>query len=68
MIKHGKTLTPMEMLAVASHFVGVLIALQDQNTLTPDMVMVMVQYNIEQGNAEALLQLEPMSGSAAKPH
>lgn len=43
-----------EMLAVAAHLVGVLVALQDQNKYTPDDVMEMVARNIEAGNAEAL--------------
>ena len=62
LLKHKDKLTPMEMLAVASHFVGVLIALQDQNTMTGDMIMVMVQYNIEEGNKAALKRLEPQEG------
>lgn len=55
---HEETLSPMEMLAVASHLVGVLIALQDKREVDSGLAMEVVQRNIEAGNAEALAVLE----------
>lgn len=57
-------LTGLEMLAVASHLVGVLIAVQDQRTVTQDMAMELVARNIEAGNAEAIGSLLKSEGSA----
>lgn len=54
----------MEMLAVASHLVGVLVALQDQNKVTPAMAMELVASNIQVGNAEALNCIENPEGNA----
>jgi hypothetical protein len=47
-------LSGQEMLAVASQFVGQLIAFQDQRQLTPERAMDLVASNIEAGNAAAL--------------
>ncbi len=47
-------LSGADMLAVASQFVGQLIALQDQRRFTPEMVMEAVGANIEAGNQAAL--------------
>lgn len=55
--QHGATLDAVELLAVTSHLVGQLIALQDQRSYTPAMVLQLVQDNIEQGNAEAVNSL-----------
>lgn len=52
--QHGRTLDAVELLAVTSHLVGQLIALQDQRRYTPAMVMQLVQDNIEQGNSEVV--------------
>lgn len=52
--QHGTTLDAVELLAVTSHLVGQLIALQDQRRFTPAMVMQLVQDNIEQGNSEVV--------------
>lgn len=62
--KHGDTLTAPEMLALASHLVGQLVALQDQRTVTPEMAMKLVADNIEQGNQEAIDGLLDTKGSA----
>lgn len=40
-----------EMLAVASQFVGMLIALQDQRRISPEAAMAIVEAGIEAGNA-----------------
>lgn len=50
-------LRPDEMLAVASYFVGQLVAMQDQRKLTPSMAMAIVGQNIEAGNAQVLKEL-----------
>lgn len=52
--QHGATLDAVDLLAVTSHLVGQLIALQDQRRYTPALVMQMVQSNIEQGNSEVV--------------
>lgn len=57
-------LTPMEMLAGASHLVGTLVALQDQTKVTPGMAMQLVSANIERGNAEALTDLMKTEGES----
>ena len=43
-----------EILAVLSHMVGQVVALQDQRRYTPDSVMNLVRSNIERGNVEAI--------------
>lgn len=47
---HGAALDASELLAVTSHLVGQIIALQDQRAMTPAMAMELVQSNIEAGN------------------
>lgn len=49
-LRRHKHLRPDEMLAVAAHFVGQLLAMQDQRKLTPAMAMQIVASNIEAGN------------------
>lgn len=51
--KHQR-LDPLEMLAIASQFVGMLMAFQDQRTMTPADALEMVGNNIEIGNAMAI--------------
>jgi hypothetical protein len=46
-----------EMLAVASYFVGQILALQDQRKMTPAMGLEVVSANIEAGNAHAIKEL-----------
>lgn len=55
--QHGATLDAVDLLAVTSHLVGQLIALQDQRRYTPALVMQLVQENIEQGNSEVVNSL-----------
>ncbi len=57
-------LTPMEMLAVTAHLVGVLIAVQDQRKMTREMALELVSQNIEAGNAEAINSLLQTEDSA----
>ena len=62
--KHGDALTAPEMLALASHLVGQLVALQDQRAMSPDRAMQIVAANIEQGNQEVLDGLLNSGGAA----
>lgn len=51
-------------LAITSQFVGQLIALQDQRSMTPDRAMQIVTTNIEIGNQAAMLHLASPEGEA----
>jgi hypothetical protein len=62
--KHGDALTAPEMLALAAHLTGQLVALQDQRVMSPDRAMQIVAANIEQGNQEAIGRLLNTKGSA----
>lgn len=53
-LRKHEHLSAVEMLAVASIFVGQLIALQDQRTMTPAKAMRIVAANIEIGNSGAI--------------
>lgn len=57
-------LSAMQMLALASQFVGNLIALQDQRKVTPAMAMEMVAKNIEIGNQVAVEGVMGSRGTA----
>lgn len=62
--KHGGTLSSEEMLALGSHLVGQLIALQDQRTTSKDKAIRTVLANIELGNQEALAEVMQPKGQA----
>ncbi|MGE0408736.1 MAG: hypothetical protein AB7P23_05670 [Amphiplicatus sp.] len=65
--KHGDEMKAEELLAIAAHFVGQLVALQDQRTMTSARAMQIVAHNIEVGNAEiidSLLQTTPRDNEA----
>ena len=62
--KHAGKLDASEMLALASHAVGQLIAFQDQRKMTPDLAMAVVSRNIEQGNREAMNAVSVTKGSS----
>ena len=57
-------LSAIEMLAVTSHFVGVLIALQDEKTVTVGVALDVVQANIKAGNQEVVSILANTQGNA----
>jgi hypothetical protein len=63
-LKKHDGLKPDEMLAVASYFVGQLIALQDQRRMTADMAMAVVSSNIEAGNMHAMKEVASASSAA----
>lgn len=65
MAQHGSDLQADELLAIASHLVGQLIALQDQRTMTAAMAMEIVMRNIEGGNADAIDPLLTQTGGRA---
>lgn len=52
--KHAGELPADEMLALASHLVGQLLALQDQRKITPALGLKLIGENIEAGNAEVV--------------
>lgn len=54
-----------EALALFAHVTGLLIAMQDQRTMTPDEAMALVGRNIEQGNASAIDQMFSGPGGTA---
>lgn len=62
--KYGSKLAAHEMLAIAAHVVGQLIALQDQNTMTSEMAIKLVLKNMEHGNLDAIKQLDNSGGRA----
>lgn len=47
----------VEILALMAQVTGMVIAMQDQRTMTPDQAMDLVARNIEAGNASAVEQL-----------
>lgn len=63
--EHGAELQAEEILAVTAHFMGQLIALQDQRKYTGEMVMALVTQNIERGNTEAIEKLLNETGGNA---
>lgn len=63
--KHAGALDATEMLALASHMVGQIVAMQDQRKVTPALAMEIVARNIEQGNGEVLAGLSGKSAGSA---
>lgn len=62
--KHAGHLSALEMLALACHLVGQLIAMQDQRKVTREMALQILMKNVEQGNAEAIAQTDHPKGAA----
>lgn len=62
-LRKHKQLKAEELLAVASYFVGQLIALQDQRKMTPSLAMQIVSVNIEAGNHHVIDGLTNMTGT-----
>lgn len=58
-------LSAVEILALTSHLVGQLIALQDQTKYTPGQVIALVRNNIELGNKEVVDDLRNVTGGTA---
>lgn len=64
-LREHEHLDPIEMCAVTAHFLGQLIALQDQTRFTADQVMAVVTQNIEAGNLEVVSGLAKSTGGTA---
>lgn len=62
--KHAGCLDAKEMLALAAHLTGQIIAMQDQRTVTREIALEIVMRNIEAGNAEILGGLDKSDGRA----
>ena len=62
--KHAGNLDAKEMLALAAHLVGQIIAMQDQRTVSREIALEIVTRNIEVGNAEVLSELGKSAGAA----
>lgn len=62
--KEGANIPVDQICALASQFVGNLIALLDHRKYTPDMAMQLVAENIEIGNQVAMQDLLNPEGSA----
>lgn len=60
----GADLPADQLLAVTAQFVGMLVAAQDQRTMTPSRAMQIVAGNLEVGNATAVEGLLAPRGSA----
>lgn len=65
MTKHGSDMTSEELLALAAHTVGTIIALQDQRTMTPNLAMAIVMSNIAAGNQETIDNFTKEGGGRA---
>jgi hypothetical protein len=63
-LREHEHLDPIEMCAVVAHFLGQLVALQDQTKFSAAQVMELVAQNIEAGNAEVISQLCNSKGTA----
>lgn len=53
-----------EMLALMAHVTGMVLAMQDQRTMTPSQGMEIIVRNIESGNRTAIEQLLESEGAA----
>lgn len=62
--KHAGALNAVELLAVAAHLTGQILALQDQRTMSPSQAMDIVAANIELGNRDAIGELFETKGVA----
>jgi hypothetical protein len=56
-VARHKALGPVQTLAGVSQLVGTLIALQDEETMTPEQAIAVVEVNIEHGNRSTLAEL-----------
>lgn len=62
--KHLSRLPASHMLAVSAQVTDMIIALQDQRTMTPEMAMAIVAENIEVGNKGIINTIMETKGSA----
>jgi hypothetical protein len=64
-LREHQHLDAIELCAVTAHFLGQLIALQDQTKFTSAQVMELVAQNIEAGNQEVIDGLLGATGGTA---
>lgn len=57
-------LSPQELLAISAQFVGQLMAMQDQKSMTPAMAIELVIKNIQIGNNSVVDQVKTPVGNA----
>lgn len=62
---HAKSVSALELLAIASNMVGKMVAMQDQRSVTQAIAMEIVAKNIEAGNEQVLAQLASASVGSA---
>lgn len=62
--KYAAKLDGKEILAITSNIVGKVIAMQDQRTMTKEIIMRIVSTNIEAGNQEMVESLLDTKGTA----
>lgn len=62
--KHADKVSAVEILAIAAHMVGQLVAMQDQRRITPVAAMQVVAANVEAGNQSVVSNLNDPKGSA----
>lgn len=55
--RHADKVSPMELLAIGANMIGKLAALQDQRTVTKEMVMEVIVKNLETGNFQVREEL-----------
>lgn len=49
--KHAAQISSEELLALSAYYTGMVLALQNQKTMTPDRGLAIISRNIELGNA-----------------
>ena len=62
--KHCSRMPASHMLAISAQVTGMIVALQDQRTMTPEMAMTIVAENIEEGNKGIIANIMVSKGSA----
>ena len=62
--QYGGNLSPQQFLAMVANVLGKVLALQDQNTMTLNDAMAMINKNIIAGNKQALAAMMHTVGSA----
>lgn len=65
--KYEKRLIPLEILAICSHMVGSVLALVDDRNVKSGLALDTVQRNMDAGNEEAHMSLDPLLVMNDKP-
>ncbi len=61
---HAGQTSGLEILAIASNFLGKLLAMQDQRTVTREQALAVVAKNMELGNMQVASQMMKTEGNA----